>query len=135
MKYIVYSDGGSRGNPGLAASAFVVFDNDGNEVYRASQFLGIATNNIAEYTAVLSAMQWLDGNNALSADNEIVFNMDSQLVARQLSGIYKIKSPDLMPLAVKIKSLQKKSKVLYNYIPREENKLADLLVNECLDSQ
>lgn len=135
MKYIVYSDGGSRGNPGLAASAFVVFDNDGNELHRASQFLGIATNNIAEYTAVLSAMQWLDEDNVLSADNEIVFNMDSQLVARQLSGIYKIKSPDLMPLAVKIKTLQKRSKIVYNYIPREENKLADRLVNECLDSQ
>lgn len=128
---IIYCDGGSRGNPGPAAASFVVTKND-EVVYKEGLYLGIQTNNFAEYNAVLAAIKWVVKN---FSDEEIIINLDSQLVERQLNGQYKIKNEVLMKYALEIKNLIKnnnlKIKFIWNY--RTGNKLADKLVNETLD--
>lgn len=128
---IIFCDGGSRGNPGPAASAFVV-TRDEKTVFNGSKYLGVDTNNVAEYTAVLIALEWLSKN---SNEEEVIFNLDSQLVERQLNGFYKIKSENLRKLIVKIKNIisEYKLKVKFVWGYREKNKLADSLVNEELD--
>lgn len=131
-KIIVNTDGGARGNPGPAASAFVV--KKGNEVvFKKGFYLGHTTNNVAEYTAVLKALEWLKENNFI--DKEIFFEIDSELVVRQLTGIYKVKNFQLKVLYQKIKDLEKSfSKgIFYRHIFREKNFLADKIVNEKID--
>jgi ribonuclease HI len=133
IKLLVFCDGGARGNPGPAASAFVIYQ-DKKEIVRENKFLGKATNNEAEYSAVLIAMEWLSQN--VSSDiNEIIFNLDSQLVVRQLSGIYKIKENRLKIFVTKIKSLERKinKKIIYLHVPRLKNQTADELVNRAID--
>jgi len=131
--YKIFCDGGSRGNPGPAASAFVVYDSDSKEVFKLGKFLGKATNNIAEYSAVISALSWLIENEKTSS--LIEFYLDSQLIVNQMAGSYKIKEENLKLLAIKIKKMESlfKNKISYQHIPREENKIADKLVNETLD--
>ena len=132
----IYCDGGARGNPGPSAAAFVVVYK-GKVVHRNSSYLGIATNNIAEYRAVVMALAWLINNlKPLNGERVSVF-LDSQLVTRQLSGHYKIKSQNLKPLISKIKDLERKAKVKITYesIPRRKNRLADFLVNRKLDEK
>ena len=131
----IYCDGGSRGNPGLAASAFIVQENNGNMLFEFGKNLGVTTNNVAEYNAVLEAYVWLEENNYLNAN--IAFFLDSQLVVNQLNGIYKIRDKDLINLAKIIKQKEMKfySKITYTYIPREKNIHADLLVNKTLDKK
>jgi ribonuclease HI len=133
-RLVVFSDGGARGNPGPAASSFVVFL-EGREIKRSSKYLGETTNNVAEYFGVLLAMKWISKSTVKDKVEEIVFNLDSQLVARQLSGIYKVKESRLKLISSKIKILEKSlnKKILFNHIPREQNKLADKLVNETID--
>lgn len=128
---IIYCDGGSRGNPGAAASAFVV--TDGNKVlYKESKYLGIETNNVAEYNAVLMAVNWIIDN---KYGDEIIVNLDSQLVERQLNGKYKIKNEKLKLLADEIKTKIQKNNIKINFVwgYRENNEVADSLVNEELD--
>lgn len=134
-KLIIYCDGGSRGNPGPAASAFVVFDEKGILIYKESKYLGITTNNIAEYTAVLLATRWLTKQSIVNNLQITTINLDSQLVERQLNGFYKIKNENLKEIAVEIKSKVQnlKSKVVFSWDYREKNKLADSLVNDKLD--
>lgn len=129
----IYCDGGARGNPGPAAGAFVVII-EKKIVYSDSRYLGKTTNNVAEHSAVYDALVWLSKNKNFLKSSASFF-LDSQLVVRQLSGTYKIKSPNLKPLVLKTKALEKTigSKVDYNYIPRAKNKLADELVNKQLD--
>lgn len=133
----IYCDGGSRGNPGPAASAFVVLNENGELIYKEGEYLGTNTNNVAEYTAVLLAVKWL-AHQSLITDHQssIIINLDSQLVERQLNGFYKIKNENLFKLAeeikLKIKSL--KLKVIFTWNYRDKNKQADKLVNEILDS-
>lgn len=128
---IIYCDGGSRGNPGPAASAFVVTE-DEKVIYKGSRFLGKETNNVAEYTAVLIALDWLISENFTK---DVVFNLDSQLIERQINGLYKVKNDKLKTLytevQTKIKTIPAKIKFLWNY--RTGNTLADALVNEELD--
>ena len=133
-RLVVFSDGGARGNPGPGASSFVVFHGR-EELKRESKYLGKTTNNVAEYFGVLLAMKWISKNFSLSEINEVVFNLDSQLVARQLMGVYKIKQEKLKAIATRIKTLQKNldKKIIFIHIPREKNKLADKLVNETID--
>jgi ribonuclease HI len=132
----VFSDGGARGNPGPAASSFVILFN-GKELIRKSKYLGNTTNNVAEYFGVLLAMDWISKSKTLPEIEQIVFNLDSQLVVRQLMGIYKIKETKLKAIATKIKSLQATldKKIIFVHVPREENKLADKLVNETIDEK
>lgn len=129
---IIYCDGGSRGNPGPAASAFVVTKND-NIVFSKGIFLNIRTNNFAEYTAVILGLDWLSEN---ETNEDVVFNLDSQLIERQINGFYKIKSPLLKPLfdEVKMKILKLKCNVKFIWNYRSDNKLADELVNKTLDT-
>lgn len=129
---IIHTDGGSRGNPGKAAAAFVVVGEDGNIIYREGKYLGETTNNQAEYQAVLMALSWLQVNPA----EKVLFKMDSQLAVNQLTGIYKIKDLNILE---KVKEIHKQIKQLPNvhinfmYVPREQNKEADKKVNEILD--
>lgn len=128
----VFCDGGSRGNPGHAAYGFVVVDN-GRIVKEGYGYIGIATNNVAEYTALIKALQWLTKNFA-KADLEIF--MDSQLAVSQLSGLYKVKNATIRELLFKIRELESEfSKIVFRHIPREQNKHADRLVNIALDNR
>lgn len=131
----IFCDGGARGNPGPAASAFVVFGEDGDRLAKGSKYLGENTNNVAEYTAVIMALEWLDKNGR--GTDEVTFVLDSELITKQINGLYKIKSEKLKPLIVRVKNLQKKfsGKIIFTWSPRSGNKLADKLVNEKLDEK
>jgi len=132
----VNTDGGARGNPGPAACAFVI-RSEGEILFKDSKFLGKATNNQAEYQGVVMALRYLSENASSFSGMEIVFILDSQLVARQLAGEYKTKSPDLKNLLANAKLLERKikAKIFYTVTSREKNKYADFLVNEELDGQ
>lgn len=128
----IFTDGGSRGNPGKSACAFVVYEDD-VEVHSESKYLGINTNNYAEYSGVLIALKYLVHSTQYL---ETHFFLDSELVVKQLNGIYKIKNIELQKLAIEIKKtiLEKKLNVSFQNIPREKNKRADELVNIELDN-
>lgn len=133
MKLIVNTDGGARGNPGPAASAFVVKDEAGRVIAKKAFYLGDATNNVAEYTAVIKALEYLKEHN--ESATEIEFYLDSNLVVQQLNRKFKIKSEPLKLLADEILSLSSQlSTTSFSYVPRENNHEADKLVNECLDN-
>jgi len=129
-KLIIYTDGGARGNPGPAAIGAVIYDEAKNKLAEISEFIGHATNNQAEYQAVLAAIKKAK---ALGAE-EIEFYLDSELAANQLAGNFKIKSKGLASLFVQVynQTLNFK-KVNFHYIPREQNKEADRLVNQALN--
>ncbi|MFZ2494188.1 MAG: reverse transcriptase-like protein [Candidatus Saccharimonadales bacterium] len=129
-KIIAYSDGGSRGNPGPSASGYVLMDERGEIVYEGGAYLGHTTNNVAEYQAVYLAMQKALEHGATMID----MRMDSQLVANQMNGIYKIKKQELAVIHHRIQELSSQfEKVSYTYVAREYNKLADGMVNKVLD--
>jgi len=134
MKLIIYTDGASRGNPGLSSYGFVILDDKKNTLYEEGRYIGIATNNVAEYTAVLSALKCVSEKLALNERINIELFADSKLVAEQLSGRYKIKSPHLKPIIEKIKILALElGAVTYSHIPRSKNTRADRLANQALD--
>ncbi len=135
----IHTDGGSRGNPGPAARAYVVQFN-GKVIEKKSKYLGFSTNNKAEYEGVIMAITWLlnDGGELLgNVNNNIIFLLDSELVVKQLNGLYKVKDKDLQILSYKIYKLKSKfnNELFFKHIPREKNKLADFLVNKELDKQ
>ncbi len=126
-----YSDGGSRGNPGPSASGYVLLDERNAIIYEGGTYLGKTTNNVAEYTAVLEALQKSLELGARRVD----MRMDSQLVANQMNGIYKIKHPDLAVIKHAIEKLSAQfEKVTYTYVARKYNTLADGMVNKILDA-
>lgn len=128
----VHADGASRGNPGEAACAAIVLDARGEELLRRSRRLGVATNNVAEYEAVLMG---LDLAAQLGA-REVELRLDSELVVRQLNGQYKVKHPGLQPLYARaIKALQTFVSWHIIHIPRKENAAADKLANDALDGK
>lgn len=131
MKLHVFCDGGSRGNPGPAACAFVVYSDD-RLLHKAGKYLGINTNNYAEYSAVLLAMEWIKESSGIE---EVLFTLDSELVVKQLNGEYKVKSTSLQPFFTSIKSIQNALpfNTIFTHSMREENKESDALVNEILD--
>jgi len=131
-KLIIYTDGGSRGNPGPSAIGVVV----GGKEY--CEQIGKATNNVAEYQAVIFALkktrQILGGKKSI--ETEIEIRTDSELIQRQLSGKYRIKEEDLKILFVNVHNLLFDfKKVSFKHIPREENRRADFLVNKALDGK
>ncbi len=133
-KFIINTDGGSRGNPGKAAAAFVLHDENGQIIAREGGYIGVATNNDAEYAAVKEAFKYLSTNFSQDIPLEIELRADSQLVVNQLAGKFKIKNPRLKIVVDEIKNVEMKlGHVVYTYIPREQNKEADALVNEILD--
>ena len=132
----IYTDGGARGNPGPAAAAFVVYDNE-QVIYSQSKYLGKTTNNVAEYWAVLIAVKWLIKNIDKIKKAKVNFYLDSQLVACQLAGKYKVKDNKLVKLFNEIKDLEQKSNIYFFYqnIPRVNNQKADELVNKKIDEK
>ena len=127
----IYTDGGARGNPGPAAIGIVI---DG---VGYGEYIGETTNNVAEYKAVISALATCVKKCGANAQNiELIIHIDSQLIARQITGKYKIKLPHLKELCDKTRTLIKKFKdVRFMEIPREENVIADALVNNTLDNR
>jgi len=129
----IYTDGGSRGNPGPAAVGVVIKDVSGKILHQFGKTIGKATNNIAEYQAVVSALDYLISSSLKPAS--INFFLDSTLVVNQLSGLWKLKDVNLHQKATKVKELegQLKATVKYTAIPREQNFQADALLNQSLD--
>mgnify|MGYP000564596392 CR=1 FL=1 len=137
MKYVLYADGGSRGNPGPAGAGAVVFDSIGKRVAEVADFLGVATNNIAEYEAVLRGLKKLleEFPEGYFKQAELEIRMDSKLVIEQLKGAYKVKHPNLVPRYMDVKNVIARSfgKVSYTHVRREFNKDADALANQAMD--
>ncbi len=126
----VYCDGGSRGNPGNAAYGYVVYK-DSKIIQKKGEFLGINTNNFAEYNALINALLWISEK---YPQEEIEVYLDSELVVKQMGGLYKVKNIKIRELYTQAKDLEKKiSKISYTHIPREKNKEADFIVNLTLD--
>lgn len=131
VKVVVHVDGGARGNPGPAAIGVVISDPDGELLEELGETIGVATNNVAEYRALLKG---LERARALDA-REIEIVNDSELVARQVTGAYKVKHPAMKPLhAEAIAGLQDFDRWRIRSVPRAENARADELVNEALDA-
>ena|SRR3989338_1207935 len=130
MKLFLYTDGGSRNNPGPAGIGGIGLDAHGKEVFRFKKFLGNATNNQAEYSALIEGLKKASHAGA----NEVSCFLDSELVVKQLNGHYKIKHPDIKPLAAEaLKLTNKFNNVNFSHIKREKNQIADRLVNEAID--
>lgn len=130
---IIEADGGSRGNPGLAGSGACVIDADTGEVIlEVSKFIGIATNNVAEYIALVSG---LEGAYGLNPEARILVRMDSKLVIEQMAGRWKIKHPDMQQLGAQVQRIVSGKQVRWQWIPREENSRADALANKAMDEQ
>ena len=129
-KLTLYADGGSRGNPGPSACGFVIYDEQHKLLVKQGNYLGITTNNQAEYTALKQA---LEAARQLGA-REIHVYMDSMLVINQMRGIFKVKNRDLWPLHDAAQQLCSGfDKVSFTQVPRESNRLADAAVNAALD--
>ncbi|MBG7698156.1 bifunctional RNase H/acid phosphatase [Streptomyces sp. MC1] len=131
-EFIVEADGGSRGNPGPAGYGAVVLDRaTGEALAEAAEYIGVATNNVAEYRGLLAGLR---AAHALDPSARIHVRMDSKLVIEQMSGRWKIKHPDMKPLATEARSVHPPDQVTYEWIPRERNKHADRLANEAMDA-
>ena len=124
------ADGGSRGNPGPAGYGAVVTEN-GKIVAELFDVIGVATNNVAEYNGLLAGLSHI---HQLDASATVEVAMDSKLVVEQMSGRWKIKSPDMQKLALEAREILPYGNVTYTWIPREDNKHADALANEALDT-
>jgi len=129
-KLKLYTDGGSRGNPGPAGIGAVLFDEKGNVVAEISEYIGETTNNQAEYKALIAGL--IEAKELGASELEVF--LDSELVVKQLNREYRVKDKDLAPLFVQVynTSLSFK-KVIFKHIFREKNELADKLVNQALD--
>jgi ribonuclease HI len=127
----MFADGGSRGNPGPAASGAVLFDERGEVLREVGTFLGVATNNIAEWTGLITGLEAaLD----LGID-DLAVRLDSELVVKQISGAYRVKHAGLIPLHAKAKTLLRRfARVDVQHVRRKENAAADALVNQVLDA-
>ena len=132
MKATLYADGGSRGNPGPAASGAVLYDERGEVLEEIGTFLGVATNNVAEWTALIEG---LEAAIARGVD-DLTVRMDSELVVKQLAGVYRVKHPGLIPLHARAKALLRKfAQVDVAHVRRKDNAAADAVVNQILDAQ
>lgn len=133
----IFTDGGSRGNPGPSASAFVVLDETGTVIHEEAKVLGVTTNNVAEYQAIVDALFWISRNaNLLQKESLVLVRMDSQLAYSQIVGLYKMKNARLAKLLFKIREYESQTPatVRYEHIPRIKNKKPDALVNKALDN-
>ncbi|MFD5493036.1 bifunctional RNase H/acid phosphatase, partial [Streptomyces sp. NPDC127091] len=131
-EFIVEADGGSRGNPGPAGYGAVVSDAATGETLReAAEYLGVVTNNVAEYSGLLAGLR---AARELDPEATVHVRMDSKLVVEQMSGRWKIKHPGIKPLAAEAARILPPGRVTYEWIPREQNKHADRLANEAMDA-
>jgi probable phosphoglycerate mutase len=131
-EFVVEADGGSRGNPGPAGYGAVVLDPaTGETLAEAAEYVGVATNNVAEYKGLVAGLR---AAYALDPEAVVHVRMDSKLVVEQMSGRWKIKHPDMKPLAAEAARIFPATQVTYEWIPREKNKHADRLANEAMDA-
>ncbi len=133
-KLVIYTDGGARGNPGPAGIGVVFYKDDGagnqTRVDEIKKYIGETTNNFAEYTALVTALE----RAAELGYKSIQCYLDSELVVRQLTGVYKIKEATLRPLAARVLALTNKfDSITFTHVPREKNAEADKLVNLAID--
>jgi ribonuclease HI len=129
--FLLYTDGGSRGNPGPSATGVVIKDQTGNVLAAYGEYLGIQTNNIAEYSALLSGLTRAKQLGATQVD----CILDSELIVKQMNGIYRVRNPELQKIFVKIYNLRQQFKsVTFRHILRAGNKEADAEVNKTLDA-
>lgn len=130
MNCTIYTDGASRGNPG-PASFGVYIQTDQGKTFELKGYIGEQTNNVAEYTAVIQALNWLVEHHVYKAE----LNSDSELIVKQLQGSYKVKSKGLRPLFQNIQNTIRENQlhIKFNHIRREYNEHADQLANEALD--
>lgn len=132
-RLLVEADGGSRGNPGIAAGGAVVIDaSDGLVLAEIGVYVGHASNNVAEYNGMIAG---LTRAFEMFPEAEVIVRMDSKLVVEQMMGRWKIKHPDMATLARQARELIGTRTVLFEWVPREENKLADRMANESMDAQ
>jgi ribonuclease HI len=130
--FTIFVDGASRGNPGEASYGFAVLDKNGKVIHKESDYIGRATNNVAEYTALLSALEFV----LKKGISSVRVCSDSLLLVKQILGEYKVKSEHLGLLNQQIRELLKKFEWFeIQHVPREKNRLADKLANEALDRE
>ena len=129
--FVITADGGSRGNPGPAAFGAVVYENE-KVVKEIGAFIGIASNNVAEYQGLIAGLKAV---NEIDPAATILVKMDSKLVIEQMSGRWKVKHPNMKELAKQAFATHDPKLVSYQWIPREENSHADSILNDVLDSQ
>lgn len=131
-KLVINTDGGSRGNPGPAAIGVVIRDDGDAVVFEHGSYIGHTTNNVAEYSALIKALETARDLGA----TDLLVRMDSELIVKQMQGLYKIKEPTLQELAGKVLRLKNGfSSVVFTHVRREFNKDADRMVNSALDAQ
>lgn len=135
-KIQIFTDGGSRGNPGPAAIGVYISDDNNKELERIGKKIGEATNNVAEYSAILEGLAWALANKSKHDIQEVHFYMDSQLAYSQIVGLYKVKNERIRTFIFEIRQKEAElgTPVFYNHILREKNKKADLMVNLALDN-
>jgi ribonuclease HI len=132
----IFTDGGARGNPGPAAIGVYISDENNKKIAGFGKTIGEATNNVAEYSAVIEALDWVIENKHIFSDSaKINFYLDSKLACSQIIGLFKVKNANLRDLlfSVRDREAQIKMPIYYKHIPREKNTLADAFVNEALD--
>ena len=131
MKALLYTDGGARGNPGPAAYGFVLEAEDGTVLDSRGEAIGVATNNVAEYRGLVAGLA-----RALELSvPEVEVRSDSELLVKQMTGVYRIKNEALRMLSLEASGIARQlERVEYVHVRREKNKLADRLVNEALDA-
>jgi len=132
MKLTIYTDGGSLNNPGPAAIGFHIWDGD-TLLYEHSEAIGVASNNVAEYTALITALTYVKTHFAATTE-EILVMADSELMIRQVNGMYKVKNADMKPLHTQVKLLEMELGLPINYkhVLRDKNARADALVKKAL---
>ena len=131
MKLFLNTDGGARGNPGPGAIGIVLKTEDGKKIFELGKFVGNSTNNEAEYRAIVSGLESALEHGA----TQLVCRLDSELVVKQLTGLYKVKDKRMREYWNRAKDIEKNfKKVEYTHVPRSENSEADGIVNEVLDS-
>ena len=130
MKGYLYTDGGARGNPGPAAAGAVIKDENSKIIEMKGKYLGVSTNNVAEYSALILGLEIAKTHNITELD----CFLDSELIVNQLKGMYKVKNEGLKELFAKVKLLESSfDKITYAHIKRDLNKDADAVVNKVLD--
>ncbi len=132
MRFKVYSDGASRGNPGISAIAFMIMTEDGRLLKKYSKYVGVRTNNQAEYEALISALE----SASELTDQEVTCYMDSELVVKHLNGEYQVRNPKLKTLWLKVQELKQEfQRVTFTNVPRTDIhiKQVDQLANQALD--
>ena len=133
----VFTDGGARGNPGEGAIGVYITDENKNQLAGFGKKIGFTTNNVAEYKAVLEALDWIiENKKGLSKNAKIHFFLDSKLVCSQIIGVFKVKDANLRNLLLDVRNREAQINfpIYYKHIPREENTKADSYVNSALDT-